>query len=150
VTETLRVLLDPANPHDFDFHDFDTLVEEITLDLPDASVIPTFREEVGYGGPLMEVLHVWIDVTGTIDAVGVTAILVKRLSAFMKERFTADETTPGDLGPPRTRIVNLYDGDGNVLMTVTIDGSGVAEHNVSGTGKTAPHPRPAPRQPDDC
>lgn len=137
-----RILLDPANPHDFEAEDFADLVEDITADFPGVEVKPVERDEVGYGGPFVEVLHIWIDVADTVGAASVMAAVAQKVGRFMERRRAAKPDPQADLGPDRPRVANIYDGRGNLLKRVTVTGPGGPQDESPKPGEMAPHPKP--------
>jgi hypothetical protein len=141
-TDRTRVLIDPANPFDFVPSDFDELIAELAQDAPEIEVRRAFRPEVGYGGPLTEVLHVWMDIAETIDAVATTAMVVKHFTGFLRRRQEADRqnSEPGQ-GPPRKRALTLY-VNGEVAREVSIDSDGTITDVAVEPGNHGPHPQP--------
>jgi hypothetical protein len=136
------VLIDPANPFDFVPSDFDEVIAELAEDAPEVEVRRAFRPEVGYGGPLTEVLHVWMEIAGTIDASVTTRLVVKHFTGLLRRRQEADRqhSEPGQ-GPPRRRALTLY-VNGEVAREVSIDVDGTITDVVVEPGRPAPHPQP--------
>jgi hypothetical protein len=143
------VLLEPANPHDFSKAELtaigDSLVAEIGAPF---DVVPVLREESGYGGPLNEVLHVWLEVAETVDAAAFAYAVAAQLGRVLRRRWKADKEScaPGDR--PRKRVASIYGPDDRPLVEVEVKTDGTVTENATpaGVGKAA-HPRPSATRP---
>jgi hypothetical protein len=82
---------------------------------------PCFREEVGYGGPLTEVLHVWLEIAASVDALAFAHQIAKTVGRTLRSRWRveADAAEPGDR--PRRRAATIYGQDSRPLLAVEVD-----------------------------
>ena len=137
------LLLDPANPNDFDPGELEQLAREVEAETPRLAAIAIRRPEEGYGGPLIEVLHIWQEYSNTVGGVAPTvggmAYLVKR----MQRRWRRDRDDNPPPARPRPRVINLYNENSELIRSVKIDlpdGEPVDEDVAA--GKSASHSRP--------
>jgi hypothetical protein len=137
---TTKVLLDPANPHDFDAAELDELAALLRAEIPGADVEAVFRDEDGYGGPLLETLHVWVEAGGAAS----TALIALNCIRWMKARFDHDHEEHPPPERPRGRAVTIYEEE-TITRKITIDlPDGDAVDTPIDEDETPPHPRPEP------
>jgi hypothetical protein len=142
MTQVDRVILDPANPHDFELSELQDLAAQLQPKLPDAEITPVLRSEEGYGGPWSEVLYIWLEVKDNVDAIGFLAI------AWSKKRWHRDRDKHPPPEKPRPRTITVIQEE-TITRTVTIDlpdGEPVDEEPTP--GEPLPHPEPSPEQDD--
>ena len=114
-------------------------------EIPDAEVTTVFRPEEGYGGPLHEVLHVWLEVRDTADALAFTAICVK----WLKGRWHRDREKNPPPRRPRPRGLHIYEEE-RLIRVVKIDlPAGEAVDEEPDPGAELPHRRPNPAECED-
>jgi hypothetical protein len=101
------------------------------------------REEYGYGGPLSEVLHVWLDVAETVDALAFARYVARACGQVLKRRWHADHESCGEGEKPRKRVATIYGPDDRPLLEVEVDGpqGAIVERQPKGSDGLA-HPRP--------
>ncbi len=134
----MTVLLDPANPHDFSRGELDELAEAIRAAAPDAKVVPTFRPEVGYGGPLHEVLYIWHESKEGVE----TALLFGAAVKWMKRRWEHDRDKHPD--NPRARSVVEIEEE-RIVRRIKIDlPDGDPDEEEVDDDEGLPHGRPSP------
>jgi hypothetical protein len=146
VSEIPTLLLDPANPYDFDAGELEQLARDIEAKAPGLFVVPIRRPEEGYGGPLMEVLHVWEEACAVIDAAGTTAAAFTFIVKTLRARWQQDRDQHPPPERPRPRVFNLYNENDELIRRVTIDlpAGEPVEENVEAISpvERPPHPRP--------
>src|ERR1035441_6424428 len=116
------ILLDPANPNDFDESELAELAEMLRSDVPGVDAVPALREEEGYGGPLGEVVYLWLlwaSFLNTIDPVWKTIEIADAAVGWARARWRRDHETNGDRA--RSRTIVLCDKHGRVIESVRID-----------------------------
>jgi hypothetical protein len=143
MNERPTLLLDPANPYDYDPGELEQLARDLEAEVPGLSAVPIRRPEVGYGGPLMEVLHVWQAFSSTMgeNAPGLAAVawIIKTL----QKRWRHDRETHPAPERPRPRVFNLYNETDELVRSVVIDmPDGKPIDETLEPGRSAPHPRP--------
>jgi hypothetical protein len=144
MTQVDRVILDPANPHDFELSELQDLAAQLQPKLPDAEITPVLRSEEGYGGPWSEVLYIWLEVKDNVDAIGFLAVAI----AWSKKRWHRDRDKHPPPEKPRPRTITVIQEE-TITRTVTIDlpdGEPVDEEPTP--GEPLPHPEPSPEQDD--
>lgn len=143
MTKRPTLLLDPANPHDFDPGELEQLALDLEVDAPGLTAVAVRRPEEGYGGPLMEILHVWQEYSGDIGAIATTAAGTRWLIKQLQSRWLRDRDEHPEPERPRARVFNLYDDNDKLVRSVVIDlpdGEPV-DQDVPPDGR-APHSRP--------
>lgn len=105
-----NVIVEPGNPHDLTEDEERELLAVMKEADPDVDVRVVRRPEEGYGGPLTEVVHVFVE---NPQLLGIGAGALGGLYAWLRKRFRKDG---------RPRFVPIYGGDGRVLKTVRIEG----------------------------
>jgi hypothetical protein len=133
----MNVLLDPANPHDFSRAELEELAEEIRAVAPGTEVVPAFRPEEGYGGPLHEVLYIWHESKEGVE----TAVLLGAAVKWMKRRWDGDRDKHPD--KPRARSVVEIEEE-RIVRRIKIDlpDGDASEDEVD--DKRLPHGKPTP------
>jgi hypothetical protein len=138
------ILLDPANPHDFDKSELDELAAMLKSEVPGVDAVPAFREEEGYGGPLSEVVYVWLLWASFVDAIDPlwkTIEIARTTVEWARARWRRDHDKNGDRA--RARTIVLCDKHGRVMESVRIDlpaGEPITEENPD--PPEVPHGRP--------
>ena len=89
--DVFEVIIDPANPFDFDEDEIDDLIRELHEVEPEAQIVAHFREETEYGGALMEVLHVWIVGRDFVNNNWETIALVAGAVNWLRKRWRQDK-----------------------------------------------------------
>jgi hypothetical protein len=144
-TKRARVLLDPANPHEFAEAELVEAEKDVRAQWPaPVDVLPAIRDEEGYGGPLSEVLHVWLDVAESVNAVAFAAAVAKGIGVFLRRRWEADKATCDEGETPRKRVGTLYGPNDQILSEVVVDapeGEPMYLDPPAGN-QELPHPRP--------
>src|ERR1700730_12859985 len=102
-----RVLLDPANPHDFTRAELEELAQKIREDAPGTEVLPAFRPEEGFGGPWSEVLYIWHETKEGVE----TSILLGAAIKWMKRRWERDRDEHPPSAKPRSRSITVIEDD---------------------------------------
>lgn len=134
---TCRVLLEAGNPHDFENGALEALADNLNA-TGGFVAIPIRRDETGYGVTFYEVLRVWIEVTGGIEATRQTVTLATAAISWLRDRWRADQELTGKARP---RVFTLYDEHDQVVREVKID-------LPDGEPVDEPGPqRPTPRRP---
>jgi hypothetical protein len=135
-----RVILDPANPHDFELSELQDLAAQLQAELLDAEITPVLRPEEGYGGPWSEVLYVWLEVKDNVDAIGFLAVAI----AWLKQRWERDRDKHPPPGKPRSRTLHVYEEEKTtrIIRIDLPDGEPVEEE--PNLDEKLPHPRPCP------
>jgi len=111
-----RIILEPANPFDFE----DGSLEELGEELREETGKPTEvvrRPEHGYGVIFNEVLHVWL-VWNTYGGPAATAA-VAAITGWAKRRWKQDREKNPER--PRTRSVIFWGADGKPLKSITVE-----------------------------
>jgi hypothetical protein len=138
-----RLILDPANPFDFEPGELEQFAAEAEAEAPAFSVIPVRRPEEGAGGPLTEVLHVWQDYSEVLEHGEANLIVAVYLIKKLKERWTRERDKHPPPAKPRMRVLNEYDEKEELVRSVVIDlPDGEAKESEVPAGQHAPHPRP--------
>lgn len=138
-----RLLLDPANPHDFDPGELEQIAAGLEAEVPDVEAVAVRRPEDGYGGPFMEVLHVWEEGAVAVDAVTTTAAGAKWLIGALQARWRKDRDEHPSPEKPRPRVFNLYNENEELIRSVLIDlPDGEPAESEVVSSEHAPHPRP--------
>lgn len=141
--EQPTLLLDPANPNDFDPGELEKLARDLEAETQGLSVVPVRRPEEGYGGPLIEVLHVWQEYSATASGVAVTAAGAKAIIGTLQRRWHRDREEHPAPEKPRPRVFNLYNENDELVRSAMIDlPSGEPIEADVTPGEHAPHPRP--------
>jgi hypothetical protein len=143
MNERPAFLLDPANPYDYDPGELEQLARDLEAEVPGLSAVPIRRPEVGAGGPLMEVLHVWQDYSNVMaeNAPGVAGIAW--IVRVLQNRWRHDRETHPPPERPRPRVFNLYNDSDELIKSVVIDmPDGEPVEQTVEPGASAPHPRP--------
>ncbi len=141
--EPPTLILDPANPNDFNPGELEQLCRDLEAQAPGLSVVPVRRPEEGYGGPLIEVLHVWQEYSAAAGGLAVTAAGVKAIITALQQRWHRDREQHPAPEKPRPRVFNLYNENDELIRSVMIDlpDGEPLEADVT-PGEHAPHPRP--------
>jgi hypothetical protein len=143
MSERPTLLLDPANPHDWDPGELEQFARDLEAEIPGVSAVPVRRPEEGYGGPLIEVLHVWQEYGSAASGVATTAAGIRWTIRALQKRWRRDREEHVPPERPRSRAFNLYDENDELIRSVSIDvpdGEPVEEDVAP--GQRAPHPRP--------
>ena len=139
-----RLLLDPANPHDFDPGELEQLASDLETAVQGVQAVAVRRPEEGYGGPLMEVLHVWQEYSGAVGGVASTAAGVAWLIKALQKRWKRDRDEHPAPEQPRPRVFNLYNENEELIRSVLIDlPDGEPVESEIASSEHAPHPRPS-------
>ena len=145
MSERPTLLLDPANPNDYDPGELEQLARDLEADAPGLSAIAIRRPEEGSGGPLIEVLHVWQEYSNTVGGIGPTAVGAAWLIRALQKRWRRDREEHLQPERPRSRAFNLYNEDDELVRRVSIDlPDGEAVEEDVAPGERAAHPRPKP------
>jgi hypothetical protein len=145
MSEPPTLLLDPANPHDWDPGELEQFARDLEAEAPGLSAIAIRRPEEGSGGPLIEVLHVWQEYSSAAGGVATTAAGVGWLIKALRKRWRRDRDEHPAPQRPRARAFNLYDENDELIRRVSIDlPDGKAVEEEVGPGARAAHPRPRP------
>jgi hypothetical protein len=153
MSERPQLLLDPANPHDWEPGELEQLARDLEAETSGVSAVPVRRPEEGYGGPLIEVLHVWQEYSSAAGGVATTAAGAAWIIRALQKRWTRDREEHPAPERPRSRLFNLYDENDELIRSVSIDlpdGEPVEEDVAP--GERAPHARPKPEwglEPDE-
>lgn len=118
-TDRFAVIIDPANPFDFDEDEIDDLIRELRQVEPDAEIVAHFRDETEYGGALMEVLHIWVVGRDFVNNNWETITLVGCAVNWLRKRWQQDEEANPER--PRPRSVLVYDQDERRIFSILID-----------------------------
>jgi hypothetical protein len=143
MSERPTLLLDPANPNDFDPGELEQLARDLEAETPGLAAVAIRRPEEGYGGPLIEVLHVWQEYSNTVGGIAPTAAGATWIIKALRKRWQRDRDEHPPPERPRRRAFSLYDENDELIRSVIIDlpdGEPV-EAEVT-PGERAPHPRP--------
>jgi hypothetical protein len=143
VSERPTLLLDPANPHDWDAGELEQFARDLEAETAGVSAVAIRRPEEGYGGPLIEVLHVWQEYSSAAGGVATTGAGVAWISRALQKRWRRDREDHPEPEKPRSRAFNLYNENDELIRSVSIDlpdGEPV-EQDVA-PGERAAHPRP--------
>jgi hypothetical protein len=143
-----RVLLDPANPFDFSIAELKGICAVLVNDLGDeVEPVLAVRDERGYGGPLSEVLHVWLDIAESVDAVAFAGSVAISLAGVLRRRWEEDKKSCASDERPRKRCVTIYGPDDRPLLDVEVDApEGEPVIEVCQENARVAHPRPAPSE----
>ena len=115
----MQVIIDPANPFDFDEAEIAELVQDLQQLQPDAEIVAHFRDETEYGGALMEVLHVWVVGRDFIDENWPAIALIAGAVKWLRKRWRSDkEANPEH---PRPRSILVYDEEERLRFSIRID-----------------------------
>jgi hypothetical protein len=145
MSERPTLLLDPANPHDWDAGELEQFARDLEAETAGVSAVAVRRPEEGYGGPLIEVLHVWQEYSNTIGGIAPTAAGATWIIKALQKRWRRDREEHPEPERPRSRAFNLYNENDELIRSVSIDlpdGEPVEQNVPQGQG--APHPRPKP------
>ena len=151
--ERPTLLLDPSNPNDYDPGELEQLARDLEAEIAGLSAVAIRRPEEGYGGPLVEVLHVWQEYSNTVGGIEPTAAGAAWLIKSLRKRWQRDRAEHPEPERPRRRVFNLCSENDELIRSVMIDlpdGEPV-EADVA-SGEPASHPRPkseSPSNPDE-
>lgn len=143
--QTRRLLLDPANPHDFTLEELEGFGDALRASLDDVvDVVPVLRDEQGYGGPLSEVIHVWLQVAESVEAFLFARQVARACGRLLQGRWQADQDRCENDEVPRKRVATIYGPDDRPLIEVEVDApDGVPRESLIEPGPDPlPHPRP--------
>jgi hypothetical protein len=151
MNERPALLLDPANPYDYDPGELEQLARDLEAEVPGLSAVPIRRPEVGAGGPLMEVLHVWLDLNRFAGENPLDVAAAGWIIGQLRKRWLRDREAHPPPERPRPRVFNLYNENDELVQSVVIDmPDGEPVEEAVEPGNTAPHPRPRREwRPDD-
>jgi hypothetical protein len=141
MSEPGRVILDPTNPLDFERAELEELAAELGGEVEGAEVSVHLRDEHGYGGPLPEVLIIWIGIGGFSAATLATWTLVEKVGKFLQGRWKREAEVCEPDEKPRKRSASFVDVDGKPLLTVQVD---LPHGEIEEVDDTAPPGRPYP------
>jgi hypothetical protein len=110
-----RLILEPGNPHDFEAHELEELAAELHAQTR-KGVDVALRAERGYGGPLHEVLHVWIPWKALEGAAA--AQVVNLLVSWLKKRWKKDDAQHPGQARPRSLLVWTTNGRCSSVIVV--------------------------------
>ena len=114
VVEDTMVLLEPANPFDLSEDDLETLIERITVALPDLKVEVAYEDQFGAGGPWWQVLHLWVAVTFA-EAVGY-GTLIDVCKEWLRQQFRSIH------GRKRSKLLVVHELEtGREILKVRLD-----------------------------
>lgn len=116
--ERIRVLVDPANPHDFAVGELEELGRRIVASADGVEAVAVFREEEGYGGGLWEALDLWFEVSGGVVSTAIVGKTIYTTLGWLHERWKNDRAENAN---PRPRSLTVYDQEGRVVRQVMID-----------------------------
>ena len=111
-----RIILEPANPFDFEDGDLEKLADELRNVAGKATVVAR-RPEHGYGVSFNEVLHVWIvwnQLGGPAASAVVIAVTKLAVSRWKRDRARHPDKT-------RPRSVTIWGPNGKPLKSITVD-----------------------------
>jgi hypothetical protein len=114
-----EVIIDPANPFDFDQDEIDQLIEELREAQPNAEIVAHFRDETEYGGALMEVLHIWVIGREFVNTNWETMVIVTGAVNWLRKRWLLDKETSPERPRPRSALV--YDQEERRIFSILID-----------------------------
>jgi hypothetical protein len=143
MSERPTLLLDPANPHDWDAGELEQFACDLEAQIPGVSAVPIRRPEEGYGGPLIEVLHVWQEYSSAVGGVATTAAGAGWIIQALQKRWRRDREEHPEPERPRGRLFDLYDENDELIRSVSIDlPDGEPVEKDVAPGERAAHPRP--------
>jgi hypothetical protein len=143
VNERPTILLDPANPYDYDAGELEQLARDLEAEVPGMAAVPVRRPEVGAGGPFMEVLHVWLDLNRYASENPLDVAAAGWLIGQLGKRWLRDRESHPPPERPRPRVFNLYNEDDELVRSVVIDlPDGEPVEQTVEPCKSAPHARP--------
>jgi hypothetical protein len=121
MSEPGKVILDPTNPLDFERSELEELAGVLAAVVEGAEVSIHLREEHGYGGPLPEVLIIWIGIGGFSAATLANWALAEKVGKFLQDRWKREAEACGPDEKPRKQSASFVDVDGKPLLTVQVD-----------------------------
>ncbi len=121
MTKSGTLIVEAANPYDFNEGELDALAEELGGELDGVEVSVHRRTEEGYGGPLPEIIQIWQAAGGWAEDAVALGVVVKCAGGFLRERWLADRDSCGPDECPRGRAVTIFDANGKPLKSVQID-----------------------------
>jgi hypothetical protein len=139
------LLFDPANPYDWSETEIAAECRAITADLDDIEAVPALRQEVGYGGPLAEFWHLWMEFSAGVDAAAATALVghtANKMRIRLLGRWRRDKDARNEGERPRPYAFAIYDREGEVIASGRVEQDGSYTPNSVALGDKAPHPRP--------
>lgn len=116
----MKVMLEPGNPFDFDDDELDELADQIRRLEPGDIVNVAKRPEHGYGVTLIEVLNLYLEISGAAGTVWGTIKAVRKSVEWLQQRWRKDSKDNPD-ERPRPRSLLVYDENGKLIGSVRID-----------------------------
>jgi hypothetical protein len=144
MNERPTLLLDPANPYDWEPGELEQFVRDLETETPGITAVPIRRPEEGYGGPFIEVLHVWQEYSSAVGGAATTAAATRYIIRALQKRWRQDREEHPAPEKPRPRTFSLYNENDELIRSVRIDlpdGEPVEEDIES--EERAAHPRPS-------
>lgn len=120
-----EVIIDPGNPYDFTQKEIDELVEELQQAEPDAEIVSHFRDETEYGGGIVELLHVWVELKSAgiefrhlINQDWPSIAFLATAVCWLRKRWQRDKDQSRH---PRPRQLRVYDQEARRIIHINID-----------------------------
>jgi hypothetical protein len=139
--EPQQLILDPTNPLDFTEPELAELAAMLAAEPGVGEVDVHVREETGYGGPLPEVLIIWMGAGGFSASTLAIWTLLEKVGKVLQGRWKREAEACQPDEKPRDRCASFVDTDGNPLLSIRIK---APDGEIAKEDDTQPMARPYP------
>lgn len=135
------LIIDPTNPYDFTEDELSEIATMLRTEPCVGEVSVHVREEHGYGGPLPEVLIIWMGVGGFSASTLATWTLLEKVGKVLQRRWRREADACGPEEKPRARSASIVTPDGKPVLSLRID---LPAGEIEEVDDTQPMARPYP------